>query len=267
MNVQAMGNRAAGRAAELANEAAANAAQAKQAGKQNKVEPEAAAGADKTPGVVRLLQEGHFKGVADVRLRINFHEQLTAIEQGNVDAAAAEAVPKLAGAVNAKLDELLASGELTEEQTVLVTDARAVFTSAMDDLASGGQGRDALIAGVQQAFQGLFESLQPLIPAPAPEEMSPIAELPVEEEGGAPPLAEPETPPESVLQGYLDGIKGAFDSALTEFESAFANTGLPPLSEASGNGAAYAKFLAMYQAMQTTGTGGVTEAPSVDATA
>lgn len=266
MNVQAMGNRAAGRAAELANEAAANAAQAKQAGKQNKAEPEAAAGVEKMPGVVRLLQEGHFKGVADVRLRINFHEQLTALEQGNVDAAAAEAVPKLAGAVNAKLDELLASGELTEEQAVLVTDAQVAFTSAMDDLASGGQGRDALIAGVQQAFQGLFESLQPLIPAPAPEEMSPIAELPVEEEGGAPPLAEPETP-ESVLQGYLDGIKGAFDSALTEFESAFANTGLPPLSEPSGNGVAYAKFLAMYQAMQTTGTGGVTEAPSVDATA
>ena len=27
-------------------------------------------------GVVRLLQEGHFKGVADLRHRINFHEQL-----------------------------------------------------------------------------------------------------------------------------------------------------------------------------------------------
>jgi hypothetical protein len=26
--------------------------------------------------VIRLLQAGHFKGVADVRLRINFHEEL-----------------------------------------------------------------------------------------------------------------------------------------------------------------------------------------------
>ena len=28
-------------------------------------------------GVLRLLESGHFKGVADVRLRINFHEQLS----------------------------------------------------------------------------------------------------------------------------------------------------------------------------------------------
>jgi hypothetical protein len=32
--------------------------------------------ATRTPGVVRLLQEGHFKGVAAVRLRLNFYEQL-----------------------------------------------------------------------------------------------------------------------------------------------------------------------------------------------
>jgi len=35
-------------------------------------------------GVLRLLQEGHFKGVADVRLRINFHEELTAIAHENL---------------------------------------------------------------------------------------------------------------------------------------------------------------------------------------
>ncbi|MGE5296238.1 MAG: hypothetical protein ACM3VT_15560 [Solirubrobacterales bacterium] len=31
-------------------------------------------------GVIRLLQEGHFKGVADVRLRINFAEELAGSE-------------------------------------------------------------------------------------------------------------------------------------------------------------------------------------------
>ena len=31
-------------------------------------------------GVLRLLQEGHFKGVADLRLRINFAEELAGIE-------------------------------------------------------------------------------------------------------------------------------------------------------------------------------------------
>ncbi len=32
-----------------------------------------------TKGVLGLLQEGHFKGVADVRLRINFFDELAAI--------------------------------------------------------------------------------------------------------------------------------------------------------------------------------------------
>ena len=31
-------------------------------------------------GVLRLLQEGHFKGVADLRLRVNFAEELAGIE-------------------------------------------------------------------------------------------------------------------------------------------------------------------------------------------
>ena len=32
-------------------------------------------------GVIRNLQDGHFKGVADVRLRINFQAELNAIRQ------------------------------------------------------------------------------------------------------------------------------------------------------------------------------------------
>ena len=39
-------------------------------------------------GIIHLLQEGHFKGVADVRLRINFHEELAAIEADELKAVA-----------------------------------------------------------------------------------------------------------------------------------------------------------------------------------
>ena len=45
---------------------------------------------DGAKGVLRLLQEGHFKGVADVRLRINFHDELAAIEQAHLRASAQE---------------------------------------------------------------------------------------------------------------------------------------------------------------------------------
>ena len=51
------------------------------------VENQAVQDDEKAKGVIRLLQEGHFKGVADVRLRINFFDELTALglveTQGN----------------------------------------------------------------------------------------------------------------------------------------------------------------------------------------
>ncbi len=43
------------------------------------VENQAVQDDEKVKGVIRLLQEGHFKGVADVRLRINFFDELTAL--------------------------------------------------------------------------------------------------------------------------------------------------------------------------------------------
>ncbi len=39
---------------------------------------------EKIKDVVQLLQEGHFKGVADVRLRINFFEELSSIKVGEI---------------------------------------------------------------------------------------------------------------------------------------------------------------------------------------
>ena len=42
--------------------------------------PEIENSAEGQKGVLRLLQEGHFKGVSDVRLRINFHDEISAME-------------------------------------------------------------------------------------------------------------------------------------------------------------------------------------------
>ena len=43
-------------------------------------------------GVLRLLQEGHFKGVSDIRLRINFYNELAAIEAQQLQAVADEQI-------------------------------------------------------------------------------------------------------------------------------------------------------------------------------
>lgn len=46
-------------------------------------------------GVLRLLQEGHFKGVSDIRLRINFYNELAAIEAQQLQAAAEEQIDSI----------------------------------------------------------------------------------------------------------------------------------------------------------------------------
>ena len=43
-------------------------------------------------GVLRLLQEGHFNGVSDIRLRINFYNELAAIEAEQLQAVAEEQI-------------------------------------------------------------------------------------------------------------------------------------------------------------------------------
>jgi hypothetical protein len=43
---------------------------------------------NRAQGAMRLLQEGHFKGVAALRLRINFFDQLPALEQESIQTTA-----------------------------------------------------------------------------------------------------------------------------------------------------------------------------------
>ena len=57
-------------------------------------------------GVIRLLQEGHFKGVSDLRLRINFFDQLSAIEAQQLQAVAEEKVDGILQAVGSVIESL-----------------------------------------------------------------------------------------------------------------------------------------------------------------
>ena len=60
-------------------------------------------------GVLRLLQEGHFKGVSDIRLRINFFNELSAIEAEKLQAVANEQIDGILQSVDSII------GGLTEE--------------------------------------------------------------------------------------------------------------------------------------------------------
>jgi len=219
---------------------------------------------EKTKGVVRLLQEGHFKGVADVRLRINFADELAAIEHDGLAGIVEEAVPGLLDAVNAQVDGLVASGELSEEQAATVAEAQVAFNAAVQQLAQdlvagGGTNTGALTAGIQSAFDTLAEALEPLLGAlNAPEEEASAEVLPAVEEV---PTEEPAQT--SILLTFMEDLSGAFSAALEEMQGALDNADiLPPLSGPSGNGVAYAKFLAVYNELH--GIGG-TETSSPEA--
>ncbi len=58
-------------------------------------------------GVLRLLQEGHFKGVSDIRLRINFFNELAAIEAEQLQAMADEKIDGILQSVGTILGGLI----------------------------------------------------------------------------------------------------------------------------------------------------------------
>ncbi|MEW6073647.1 MAG: hypothetical protein AB1726_13775 [Planctomycetota bacterium] len=67
-------------------------------------------------GVLRNLLAGHYRGVADVRLRINFFDELQALTAGAGPAEAPPADP-LAPPVDPPLDDPASSTPVTEEPT------------------------------------------------------------------------------------------------------------------------------------------------------
>lgn len=187
-------------------------------------------------GVLRLLQEEHFKGVSDVRLRINFFEQLNAIEAGKLQAVAEQKVNAVLESVGGIVDTFLAAEEngLTEEQTAGVPELQETFFQA----ASGYTNEP--VTDLNNAFDDFVEALRDLFAPPAlTQEENTTAEA---ESAGAPGLP---------WQTFIEDLQSAFTTATNELTQAFAEVRiLPELSEPNGNGVAYEKFLAIYNELR-----------------
>lgn len=262
----------------------------------------------KAAGVLRLLAEGHFKGVADVRLRINFAEELQAQQRAQQSQAVPQAVADLTTQITQAFApyaqpapaEALADGE-TEPPTTIqdALDAFASATAAAAETfaADPGASLEDLRTALQDAFAALVTAAQPLLAAalappvepppqdegpaieePSPQETLPPAEAPVDEQSPSLPpepqvtdplplesevqaqdpeplTVEPSTPAEETSDPaaeFFASLQKSFSDALDELLGNLGGVGqLPPLSPPNGNGGAYAKFLAMYQALQS----------------
>lgn len=136
-------------------------------------------------GVIRNLLNGHYKGVADLRLRINNFEALEAIENEQLKALAEEKVAGVLDVVESGVDNILAPSEsftaeaaLEDEtepvnETLTVSELRDEFVGAVNGLAEEFQSAEApstdeqsiqtLISGIQGEFTSFVESLQVLL--------------------------------------------------------------------------------------------------------
>ncbi|UCD31453.1 MAG: hypothetical protein JSV38_11735 [Desulfobacterales bacterium] len=119
---------------------------------------------EKVKGVIRNLQEGHFKGVADVRLRINFFEELSTMAQQETQKVVGENVPGVIESVNANVENLISSGELSEEQTTAVAEHMAALTVSVelikqDFFNSEQPAIDDLISGLNADFEKFITSV------------------------------------------------------------------------------------------------------------
>lgn len=224
-----------------------------------------------TKGVIGLLQEGHFKGVADVRLRIIHSEKLLAMEQQQLQVVAAEKIDGLLESVGSVVETFLGDDEApaqsaeesTEQDSHDVTELQDAFTRfsqavnlAKDEfLNSQTPSKDTLLGNLDSAFKSFVELL--VIPSDPPLEMSGENGTPTnttteldstssdgQENGGT---VEPIDEPQSPFQSFLENLEAAFAAAIDDLTSSLDEVKvLPELSEAKGNGVAYDKFLAIY---------------------
>ena len=192
---------------------------------------------DTDKGVLRNLLEGHFKGVSDVRLRINFFEELAAIEAAKVQTVAAEKVGGVLESVGGVVTEFVeGDNELTPEQITSVSELHEAFTKA------AGESQNEPVAYLTTAFDDFVKGLRDLFapPVKTPEE----ATIPETEDGGT---TESGGTTELPWETFLKDLQSAFTTASDELSKVVTDLQiLPELSEPNGNGVAYEKFLAIY---------------------
>ena len=191
-------------------------------------------------GVLGLLQEGHFKGVADVRLRINFSDELAAIEQSQTKQAVSQKVDGILEAVTLTLK----AAQLTETPLDSFIDPfeKAINESKEDFLGAEVRSASILIGELEFAVEKLVISLTQAL-------ASTTAENP--EEGNVP--VDIGTDEDTPLSDLISALRATFSTAMDDLSKALSGASiLPELSEPNGNGVAYDKFLTIYNEMKTS---------------
>jgi hypothetical protein len=199
---------------------------------------------DAPRGVIRNILEGHYKGVAAVRLRINFYDELSAIEEQAQSTALTGNADAFKDTLDSSFGALSADESVTAEQAAALNELKTAFSAESQKMDMTNAA--SFLENCQQNVMNLLDSVKALF--------SPIS---TEATGAGTTSAD---------QGELSPGLTAFNSFETKILSALSGLQstvesvnvLPELPPPSGNGAAYDKFLQVYSSM------GNVNAPAAD---
>ena len=238
---------------------------------------------EKTRGVIRLLEAGHFKGVADVRLRINFFEELSARASANAKPVAVEQSGVMVEAVQAKVDELLSAFVVDESTQAslnqLVADFESAVQAAVADSSTEALSSDALASSIQAAFDTLVQNIEVLLAPPpsttdpahpigddavtvSPTKPTTIRSIDGTTIDAAAPVVDATEPTETsdtsttvTLDDAIAALAEAFSAALFDLLASIQSaTTLSDPAPSNGHGSAYDKFLAIYNELRGVAT-------------
>jgi len=211
---------------------------------QNVSKPSSAdSSVDKPRGVIRNLMDGHYKGVADLRLRINFSNELNALEQSRQADIIAEQTNNLLGITREKLTEKDYMS-LSEEQQQAVDNLTENLTGDVESLLGREPSKsEDLVTDLQTVFVEFASALKTSLSS----EQNAGVEPPVDGDAGEGDVSETT---ENPLQAFIDELQSSFAMAFDSLEKELSSLSLAPdLSGPENQGAAYEKFLSIYQAM------------------
>jgi hypothetical protein len=172
------------------------------------------------PGVLRLLQAGHFKGVADVRLRINFHAELAAIERTQAYSVVQQTAPDILGPVNESLQALVESGQLPAESTDAAREdleqaVNATIQGFLDGQIPSCDFLAAELEGVFAAFVSAFQTAGPASTLDSTEQQ-PQADGELPEESSVEEVSQEQ----NNLSAIVVDLTAVFKAAVAEFVAA-----------------------------------------------
>jgi hypothetical protein len=222
---------------------------------------------DNVKGVVRLLQAGHFKGVSDVRLRINFFEDIKALENQQISEAAREGVSGLMESINTAVESFLQSEELDEQLPAVISEAADTLNTGVSTITEGFLNGDnlessGLVSQLESTFDEFVSSVNPATEQPPEADMDPVEAAPVAldaEEISAdvvPHVEEFDEPPppdtqQLMLEQFVAELIETFTTGIEELKATLDGIKvLPELSEPHGNGKAYDRFLSIYNELR-----------------